>query len=168
MQKMVDERELGLALQSYCRRDFGVVQGEFLCQPVSALDLPAPICMSPQSTVQEVMNALKSHKLGAVLIVDKNEQLCGIFTERDYVLKVYEVQGADERPISEFMTTDPVTESISASFAFVLNLMSHGGFRHLPLVDDEGKPIGVIGAKDVVDFIVARLTQDLLDIELED
>jgi CBS domain-containing protein len=43
--------------------------------------------------------------------------------------------------------------------------MSHGGFRHIPIVDDEKRPIGVLSVKDIVDLIVTKMTDDLLGFE---
>ena len=166
--RVVEESKLGKALQSFCSMDFGVVKNEFLCQPVSALGLDSPVCVHEGTSIADVMRSLQSHRTGAVLVTNETEVLTGIFTERDFVLKVYGQEGVDSKPVSEFMTKDPVVETPAVTLAFVLNLMSHGGFRHVPIVDEEKKPISVIGVKNVVDFIVERMTQDLLDIPLEE
>lgn len=49
------------------------------------------------------------------------------------------------------------------SIAYALNLMSHGGFRHLPVVDEQGKAIGVVSVRDVLDRISELLVQDLMN-----
>jgi CBS domain-containing protein len=55
------------------------------------------------------------------------------------------------------MTKDPVREHPDASLAFALSVMSHGGFRHVPIVDQDDMPIGIVSVKDVVDYFVQRM-----------
>jgi CBS domain-containing protein len=61
--------------------------------------------------------------------------------------------------VKDFMTASPITERPDASLAFALNLMSNGGFRHIPIVDQDKMPIGVLSVKDVIDHIVAKMVQ---------
>jgi CBS domain-containing protein len=82
----------------------------------------------------------------------------GIFTERDFLLKVMgKVTDLSSRVVGEFMTKDPVREKPEASLAFALSVMSHGGFRHVPIVDQDDVPIGIVSVKDVVDHFVRRM-----------
>jgi CBS domain-containing protein len=60
------------------------------------------------------------------------------------------------------MTADPVRERPETTIAFALTLMSNGGFRHLPIVDDEDQPIGILSVKDVVDFLVQKMMAGFL------
>jgi CBS domain-containing protein len=57
------------------------------------------------------------------------------------------------------MTAKPVTERPDVSLAFALNLMSNGGFRHVPIVDQDNMPIGILSVKDVIDHIVQKMVQ---------
>jgi CBS domain-containing protein len=98
-----------------------------------------------------------------VLIVDGAGKLSGIFSERDVLLRILpDYQTLKSKPISEFMTKDPVSQPPDATIGFVLNLMSAGGFRHVPIVDPDNVPIGIVSVKNVVDFIVKSFTDDLL------
>lgn len=60
---------------------------------------------------------------------------------------------------------NPVTISPETTIAYALNLMSHGGFRHLPVVDEQGLAIGVISVRDILDRISELLVQDLMSFE---
>ena len=60
-------------------------------------------------------------------------------------------------PVSDYMTPHPVCERPDASLAFALNLMSNGGFRHIPIVDQDNMPIGIVSIKDMVDHIVKKM-----------
>lgn len=166
----VKERNIQMseAIRIACETNFGVLDSGFLCRSVSTLNPRAPLSISTDTPVASVLRALKDNKIGCVVIVDSRGAISGIFSERDCILKVI---GSDKNlettPISEFMTKDPVTESPDATLAFALNLMSHGGFRHLPLVDGDNHPIGIISVKDVVDYIVESYVSDLLNFPTE-
>ena len=71
------------------------------------------------------------------------------------------VESLSAAMVEDFMTKDPVRESPEASIAFALNLMSHGGFRHVPIVDQDNIPIGIISVKDVVDHIVKCMLEEI-------
>ena len=160
---IADQAHVRDAIQTACRASFGVLDTNFLCRSVSVLEPKAPLCVDEDSTIEAVVNLLREKKVGCVLITAKSGALKGIFSERDVVLKVtHQFERNKSRPVSEFMTKEPVTQAPDATIGFVLNLMSAGGFRHMPIVDSDGHAIGIISVKDVVDFIVKSFTDDLL------
>ena len=79
----------------------------------------------------------------------------GVFTDRDAVLKVAGL-AREARPISTLMTPDPVVLRHDETIAVAINKMAVGGFRHIPIVDD-GRPTGVVTARDVFRHIVESL-----------
>lgn len=167
-EKQTKERsEVNEALKLACAHDIGVVDSRFLCQSLSVLDPAEPFSVKNDTPVKEVMRSLKDEKKGCVVVEDAQGHLVGIFSERDYVLKVYEVPGEGSTPIERYMTKDPVTVSLDDTLAYALTLMSEGGFRHLPVVDDEQRALGVISVKDVIDNIVSKIMDDMLSFETE-
>jgi CBS domain-containing protein len=144
----------------------GVLDKDFLCQSLGALSPHAPLCVRELDTLAFSLEQIRAHRVGCLMIVNEDGRLSGIFSERDFVLKVADsYEQVKHRPIVEFMTPNPVAEQMDCTVAFALNLMSHGGFRHLPIVDQDGRPVGAISVKDVVDYIVQSFTQDLLDFD---
>lgn len=169
MNNPLKEPLISSALQQTTEKQFGVVDAQFLCRSVGTLQPKDPVIVNAADSVDKVMKLLQKNKIGCVLVVDETNKLVGIFSERDYVLKVYDM-GADYKTtaISSFMTLDPVTEQMDTSLAFVLNLMSLGGFRHLPIVDLEHKPVAIISIKDIVDAMVKSMVDDLMSFEEEE
>jgi len=166
--KLKPGEEINVAIRQACQRSFGVLDSSFLCRSVSTLEPRPPLCVGVETSLEEVLALLKRERIGCVLITGENGKLTGIFSERDLVLKVCpELESKLPRPVREFMTADPVAEGPDASIAWALTLMSHGGFRHLPIVDGTGIPVGIISVKDVVDAIVASSIDDLLEFEGE-
>jgi CBS domain-containing protein len=127
---------------------------EVLKEPVRRLDPRTPIALSPDATVAEAVTAMNDGRTGCVLVVE-NERLAGIFTERDIVRRICAGgEALDTLRLGDFMTAAPDTLELDDPIAFVLNLMSVGGYRHVPLVDDDGRPVGVVSVRDVVRFLV--------------
>jgi CBS domain-containing protein len=122
------------------------------------------LTVSPTTPIGEVIRDMNDRSIGCALIVDDGK-LVGIFTERDVLRKVVAAQN-DIRsfPVCEVMTARPDVLPAEATVAFALNRMSVEGYRHIPLVDEDGKPVGVVGMRDIINWIVELRPQDVLNI----
>lgn len=130
-----------------------------LLEPIRRLLPLGPQLVSPATTVTDAVRAMREHRAGCVLVVD-GERLVGIFTERD-LLYLVGVSSLD-RPVSEVMTTDPDVLRPNDPIVYALNLMSVGGYRHVPLVDDAHRPVGVVSMRHIVHYLVAFFPQAVL------
>ena len=145
-------------------QSFGVLDNRFLSRSLGFMDPRPPVIIGVDESITRALQLLRENKVGSLVVVDELGKIAGIFTERDVVLKLTICDIAhDATPISEVMTEAPHCETMTTSIAYVLNLMSEGGYRHLPIIDDAGYPIGVISVKDIVDYIVGQLNRDLVD-----
>src|SRR5262245_12959417 len=104
------------------------VERSLMNDPVSILRPRRPITLTPEATVAQAMRVMLAFDIGAVLVVDRAEQLLGIFSERDLLMKVAGVEGYAERPISELMTRRLETVDEGDSLAFALHKMDCGGY----------------------------------------
>ena len=104
----------------------------------------------PETTVSEAAKLMAEKKVSAVLVVE-NKNLIGIFTERDAVFRVI-AKGRDAHttPLSDVMTAAPRTVDPDKTFGYALLTMHENGFRHLPVIEN-GKPIGIISARNALD-----------------
>jgi 2-oxoglutarate ferredoxin oxidoreductase subunit beta len=113
-----------------------------------------PITILGSAPLADTVGAMRARNVGSMLVVDEAGVLIGVFTERDILNRVVcRVENLADEKLSDFMTRNPVTLSENAPIAHALSLMSNHGFRHLPIVDEAGIPVGVISFRDVVDFI---------------
>ena len=146
---------------------FGVIDGNFLAKNVDEMDINPPFTIEDDVSVLDAIQTLKNKKIGCLLITDKGGKLNGIFSERDVLTRVILTDiDLKNTPISKVMTPNPHAEPIDTTIAFALHLMSQGGYRHLPLVDDEKNPIGILSVKDIVDFIEGEFVRQLVKSEL--
>lgn len=104
--------------------------------------------VGPDITVTECVKRMNELRIGAMLVIE-NDQLAGIFTERDAITRVL---GAGLDPastkISSVMTANPVCLSPSTSLDEALSLVSSRRIRHLPIVE-EGKVLGLVSSGDL-------------------
>ncbi len=113
-----------------------------------------PVSVAQETDLKEVIATLRSHNIGSVLVVDEEGKLSGVFTERDVLTKVAcQVEDLGQAEVDDFMTPNPTTLSLDDPISHALHLMAIYGFRHLPLVDDDNRPLGVISFRDVLKYI---------------
>jgi CBS domain-containing protein len=152
-------------LRKICSISNNSLDSSFLCKSVSSLKPSNPILLELGQSIKSASDLLKNHSVGCIIITDKSGKLAGVFSERDYISKIYNSNIDIENSIIDpYMTKDPFTISFDSAIAYCLCLMSEGGFRHLPIVDDENYPVGIISVKDVINFIVENSISDLLTI----
>jgi CBS domain-containing protein len=132
--------------------------------PVKHLKLRKPVTLEGVQTLQEAITFMQLKQFGCVLIT-KNEKLAGILTERDIIARALaEGKNPERTQINEIMTPNPESVQPDDSIAYVMNAMHVGGYRHVPVVDEQNVPLAVISVKDVVGFIVENFSQEILNL----
>jgi len=119
-----------------------------------------PVTAAKSATVFEAAVLMKQQSKGALLVVD-GTRLIGIFTERDIVFRVV-AAGRDPKAtrLAEVMTPGPQTINPNEPFLRALRIMHEGGFRHLPVVENNW-PLGVVSARDALDDDLYELRAEL-------
>ena len=112
------------------------------------------VVTTPEASIVEAARLMNEHLIGSLLVVE-DDRLVGIFTERDVLMKIV-LQGhnIDDLHVESVMTRDPEALNADDRVSYALNKMSVGGFRHIPLVDGDGRPLGAVSMRNVVDFMV--------------
>ncbi len=116
-------------------------------------------------TVFEAIKLLNEHKIGSLLVMDKNKKLAGIITERDILFKCLSSEDdKHEIKISEVMTSKEnlIIGTVDDTLSYAMKVMITKKIRHLPIVDQE-KLIGLVSIGDVVKGI---LDQSELEVKL--
>lgn len=116
-------------------------------------------------TLAEAVVVLRDKRIGALPVVSEDGQLAGILSERDIVRKLAETPGQTlPQKVSENMTADVVTCTPSDPLIFVLQRMTEGRFRHMPVMDGE-KLCGMVTIGDVVNFRLQELEHETLQLK---
>ncbi|MEZ4863363.1 MAG: thiamine pyrophosphate-dependent enzyme [Caldilineaceae bacterium] len=131
-----------------------VIQDRLTETTIAALQPRVPITVDSHSSLARATRQMNAHNIGCLLVTDAQDQLVGIFTERDVLIKVAGlVDDLSTATVADYMTTAPLTIKADAPIAHALHLMSVHGFRHLPLVDEQNRPTGIISFRDVVHYL---------------
>jgi CBS domain-containing protein len=130
---------------------------------VQALDLQPPLLLDGLSSVADVVRAMQQSGLGYALIM-MNHRLAGIFTERDVFLSVLGNDEVLDRPVTEFMSPDPVCVAAGDPVRKVLLLMHQGGHRQIPMVDARGRVVGCVRHKDIAEYLVDHFAEHVLNL----
>jgi CBS domain-containing protein len=103
---------------------------------------------------------MKQKRVGALLVVEDG-RLAGIFTERDALFRVIaEGRSPETTRLAEVMTPNPRTIAPDRPFGHALHLMHEGEFRHVPVVEN-GRPLGMVSARDALSPDLAQFVSDL-------
>ncbi len=115
--------------------------------------------VGPDKPVAEVARELTERRIGAVLVTE-GERVLGILSERDIVKAVArEGKEALERPARDVMTSRVITCSLSDTAEQLMDAMTKGRFRHLPVIEDE-RLVGIISIGDVVKHRIAETVME--------
>lgn len=110
--------------------------------------------VTPDMTVYEALEKLAEHSVGALMVLENN-QLVGVFSERDYTRKItLKGRNSKETRVSEIMTANVFTVNASARTHDCMVLMSNKKIRHLPVIEGE-KVLGMISIRDIMNDIIA-------------
>jgi len=128
--------------------------GRLLGEHLDELGAPPPLTVEPGTPVDEAIRRMHAAEVDCVLVMD-DDRLVGIFTDRDAVVKAAGTR-LDAFQVRDFMTPDPVILRHDDPIAIAIHKMAVGGFRHIPIVD-QGRPTGVVTARDVFDHLAEML-----------
>jgi CBS domain-containing protein len=117
-------------------------------------DLPpgALLSVSPMTKLADVARDMRIHDSDSVAVID-DSRLAGIITERDMVRAIADGLNPMQASAGMVMTSDPATVSLDEDVNVVAVKMMRLGIRHLPVVDEEGKPAGLVSARNLISVL---------------
>lgn len=130
-----------------------------LCDPVAAT-------VAVEASVADAIRKMLDHHVGAVGIVDREGRVAGIFTERDVLRKLSLTKlDPENAPVRDLMTTpvEMATEETGPGEAMATMVERH--FRHLPVADNDGKLLGILSIRNLLEWRIDGLTQELDSLE---
>ena len=134
--------------------------------PISSLSFHKPITVETGASVPDVILCMQegdpNHERGTgCILVVKEKQLVGIVTERDLMQKVIGKNlDANDVIVNTIMTESPDSLMIDDPIAFALNIMHFDRCRHVPLVDENQVPVGIVSSRDIVAYSAEFLKMD--------
>ncbi len=115
------------------------------CTPVATI--------TPDIPIRAAVKALAAMHV-ACLLVEQDRRLVGVFSDRDVLERVaLEYEQVKDRPVSEFMTADPIFAYENDSAAAALSIMAVSGVRHVPVTNIDQKVVGIVSPQRVTEFL---------------
>ena len=137
-----------------------------LRESLRALPVRPALVLRASDSVTEAVRLMQREHRGCVVVTEDGTDaspLIGIFTERDVLRRIVD-RGKNPAtlPLDAVMTANPEVLALSGTIAHALNKMSVGGFRHVPVVDENHHPVFVVSVRDIVEFLVEAFPREVL------
>ena len=108
------------------------------------------ITASSQMTIEEAMDLLITNKIGCLPVLDKNNQIVGILSDKDIFHKIHETKGNYKHlKVEDIMTTEVVIGIPEDEINTIANIMDSNWIRHIPIVEND-KMVGLLSIGDVI------------------
>ena len=118
-----------------------------------------PLVLAAHETVLHACRCMRERRAGSVLVIDDQQHLCGIFTGRGAVRTLAEGKDAAVTAPAQAMTPDPITITPDSRAIDALRTMGNGGFRHLPVVENE-RIWGIVSRGDFKGMEIDQLDEE--------
>ena len=118
------------------------------------------LSIEPTATLEIAVRTLAQHKIGALLVLGPDRRIVGILSERD-IVRVLAEQGASAltQPLAQVMTRKVFTCSPSETISVIMERMTAGKFRHVPVIDQD-QVVGVVSIGDVVKYRLQEMEHE--------
>jgi CBS domain-containing protein len=128
--------------------------------PVRRLKPPPAVVVERGTPLGEAIRRMQEDRLRCVLVVEEG-RLVGIFTERDVLTRTLIPAADPSAPVDEFMSPDPTTIGAETTVAEAIRAMVEGWHRHLPVVDDRGRPRSLLTARRITGYLVDHFPESV-------
>lgn len=146
-------------------REFHKLEEALLSDAVRLLAPSEPIRLTADASVDEAIAKMIDGRRAGVVIVDEQGKLRGIFTERDVLMRVIREKRDPARTrLGDVMTSDPEALRSDDRICYAVNRMHGGGFRTVPVVDDEQRPIGIVTVNDILRWLADIFPEAILNL----
>jgi CBS domain-containing protein len=159
MSDIDDEYEEALELE------LGEIKGALLSDTIRTLGPDEPLCVPETASVAEAVASMMAMRRAAVLVVDAAGRLQGIFTERDVLTRVVALGlGPQGIKVGQVMTWEPEALAVTDRVAYAVNRMSVAGYRTIPLVDADRRPVGVVTVSHFIRWMADLFPEAVLNL----
>jgi len=134
----------------------------WLRRTLGEMQHPPVLRVHPRTTIDTVIEVMNRHHESAVLVMDR-DRILGIFTERDVLVRVVPRIDGLFTPVAELMTTNLHILSPSTLLSTALRELAVGGYHHLPVADDEGKPVALVSLQTIIAHLAETFPNEILN-----
>jgi len=130
-----------------------VIEKRLHTELVEDLNPAAPVTITGDLPISKAVALMKDRRIGCLIVAGESGNPLGILTEADLIQGLGEDLDLSKSTVADIMTHDPESLRFDHPLGYVLQRMRVTDCRHLPVVDAEGKAIGVVSSRDVLNFL---------------
>jgi CBS domain-containing protein len=124
-----------------------------------------PLTVRPGTSLGTCLELIRRAGTGdSVFVTESDGKLCGVLTERDIFGRLVDTDTDLSAPVESLMITHPWTLHLDQPVRHAIELMQTGRYRNVPLVDDEGRLVGVVRPVDVLKYLAEAFPEELLNL----
>jgi CBS domain-containing protein len=134
-------------------------------QRLSVISRREPLTVPPGTPLRECLSLIRRSGMGdSVFVTDREGRLLGVLTERDIFAQLVGTDADLSAPVEERMNRQPRTLRLEETVRQAMALMQTGRYRNIPIIDDEGRLVGVVRPVDVLRFLAEAFPEELLNL----
>jgi CBS domain-containing protein len=124
-----------------------------------------PVTVPPGTPLAECVRAIQRTGTGdSVFVCDEEGRLQGVLTERDVFGRIVAEDVDLALPVESLMTTEPRTLDLDQTIRDAIALMQTGRYRNVPLVDGDGRLVGVVRQSDIIKYLAEAFPEEILNL----
>ena len=144
--------------------EYRKLEDALLSDTIGALAAPEPVRFEETAVMDDAIRAMLAEDRVAVVIVDKDDRLIGIVTDRDLLGRCWSGRDGGQTRLSEVMTRDPEAVKTDDRICYAVNRMMAMSCRTIPVVDAERRPIGIVTVDDIAKWLAAIFPEAILNL----
>ena len=124
-----------------------------------------PVTVPPRTSLADCVTAIqRTGTSDSVFVCDDGGRLVGVLTERDVFTRIVAGHVDLTLPVESLMTTEPRTLDLDQSIRDAIDLMQTGRYRNIPVIDGDGRLVGVVRQSDIIKFLAESFPEELLNL----
>ena len=124
--------------------------------PTEQLMTPDIVTVTSDTTIDEAVDTIIENDIGSLMVIDEDDHLSGVITNNDFVDFLADGEYGTDVTIDQFMTDEVITINADDSIQTAAARMITNSISHLPVVDDDGKTLGMLSTTDITAYSVSR------------
>ena len=124
-----------------------------------------PVTVPPGTSLADCVKAIqRTGTSDSVFVCDADGRLVGVLTERDVFTRIVAGHVDLTLPVESLMTTEPRTLDLDQSIRDAIDLMQTGRYRNIPVIDGDGRLVGVVRQSDIIKYLAESFPEELLNL----
>ncbi len=133
-------------------------------QKIGLVSLQKPAIVKSGTSIKEAVQLMQKKKIGCILVVDENENIIGIATDGDLMHEFVGSTLSGDAAIDNIMSVNPKTADKNATVTEIVEMFYHNKFRHIPVIDENNKVIGILSVRGLMNYIAEHMPAEVLNL----